>query len=68
MLLDPDSMMHVAAMHLDELRREAEQYRLASTVVPRWRRVAGRALVSAGFVMLGSRPAPAPVLSPEPCD
>jgi hypothetical protein len=71
MMIDPDTVVRVAAWRAEELQREATRYRLASTIfVPRWRRVAGRALLHAGFRMLGARPVPVlvPVPVTETCD
>jgi len=68
MMLDPETAMRVAAWRAEELQREAARYRLAGTIVPRWRRVAGQAVVNAGFRLLGARHAPAMVSVTRPGD
>ena len=68
-MIDPITAMQLAAWRAEEMQREAARFRLATACgVPRWRRVAGRALLHAGFRMMGAGTAPALVHAAEPTD
>jgi hypothetical protein len=67
-MYDPILHMDIAERHLAELRAEAAVRRQVARGVPRWRRIAGRAMVAAGRRLLAEPPAPVTMRPARECE